>query len=166
MKYLILASTLCCLIQIPALADDRDLDRNHEFQASDRQPIEGTWIAQLTDATGVTALFEVGNFSPDGSYIGANVNGLHSAHEGVWVRTGHRKYTMTILFFTHDAQGTFNGIVKARLYITVAADLNSYDSVAERIVMDKLGNVLSITPGINGHSVRMNVELPQYLPPQ
>lgn len=156
MKYFILAGTLLGLMQFPALADDRDSYDSHE---SEGRAIVGTWIAQLTDATGATALFEVGNFSPDGSYTGANVNGLHSAHKGVWVQTGHRKFQMTILFFTHDAQGVFNGIVKARILISVAQDLNSYDSVAERTVMDKFGNVLSITPGINGHSVHMHVEL-------
>jgi len=67
---------------------------------------------------------------------------------------------MTVLFFTHDAQGTFNGIVKARISLTLSGDLNSYDSVAERIVMDKFGNVLSITPGIHGHSIRMPLEQP------
>jgi hypothetical protein len=130
------------------------------------QSIEGTWIAQLADPAGNLTLFEVGSFSPDGSYTGANVNGLHSTHKGVWQRTGHLKFLLTVLFFTHDAQGTFNGIVKARIYVKLAQDLQSYDSLAERIVMDKFGNVLSVTPGLAGHSVRMNVEIPQYLPPQ
>src|SRR5216684_7998306 len=106
MRYLALAGTLCCLMQIPLLADAPD---------SVGQSIEGTWIAQVADATGAINLFEVGTFSPDGSYTGANVNGLHTAHKGVWVRTGHREFIMTVLFFTHDAQGTFNGIVKARI---------------------------------------------------
>jgi hypothetical protein len=69
-------------------------------------------------------LFAVGNFSADGSYSDANANGLHSAHKGVWQRIGHLQYMLTVLFFTHDAQGTFNGIVKARIYITLAPDLN------------------------------------------
>jgi len=128
------------------------------------QSIEGTWITQLTDAAGNVSLFEVGNFSPDGSYTGANVNGLHSAHKGVWERIGHLKFVLTVLFFTHDAQGTFNGIVKARVYITLTPDLNSYDSLAERIVMDTSGKVLSVIPGIAGHAERMQVEMPQYLP--
>lgn len=163
MRYFVLVGTLIGLMQFPVRADNPN---SLDAPPAVGQSIEGTWIAQVADATGAINLFEVGSFSPDGSYTGANVNGLHSAHKGVWARTGHRKFTMTILFFTHDSQGTFNGIVKARLYLTLSEDLNSYDSVAERIVMDKLGNVLSITPGIVGHSVRMNVELPQYLPPQ
>ena len=163
MRHFVLAGTLLCLMLLPGRADYRD---SHDSTESAGHSIEGTWIAQVADATGAINLFEVGNFSPDGSYTGANVNGLQSTHKGVWARTGDRKFTLTVLFFTHDAQGTFNGIVKARIYLTLSNDSNSYASVAERIVMDKLGNVLSVTPGINGHSVRMNVERPQYLPPQ
>ena len=69
-------------------------------------------------------------------------------------------------FLLHDDKGAFNGIVKARIYLTLAEDLKSYDSVAERVVMDTSGNVLQVTPGIAGHSVRMNVELPTTPPPQ
>ena len=164
MKRFILASALLCLMQIPGTAAEDGL---RGAPQSVGQSIEGTWIAQLTDANGVRTLFEVGSFSPDGSYTGANTDGTHSAHKGVWARTGHRQFTMTILFFTHDPMtSVFNRIVKARLYITLAEDGNSYDSVAERIVMDTAGNILAVIPGIRGHSIRMPVELPQYLPPQ
>ena len=121
------------------------------------QSIEGTWISQLADASGNISLFEVGSYSPDGSFTSANVNGLQSAHKGIWQRTGHRQFALTVIFFTHDAQGTFNGIVRARVAITLAEDLNSYDSVAERTVMDTSGHILSVTPGIVGHSVRMEM---------
>jgi hypothetical protein len=146
----ILSAILCCfLFQPPAKAQVPNTPIG--------QSIEGTWVAQLTDASGNITLFEVGAFSPDGSYTGANVNGLHSTHKGIWQRTGHLKFALTVLFFTHDAQGTFNGIVRARVSITLAEDLNSYDSVAERTVMDASGHVLSVTPGIVGHSVRMEM---------
>jgi hypothetical protein len=157
MRHYVLVAALCCLFQIPAQAQ---VPVNPVGQS-----IEGTWLAGVADASGNINLFEVGNFSPDGSYTGANVNGLHSTHKGVWERIGHLNFTLTVLFFTHDAQGMFNGIVKARIYLILAEDLNSYESVAERIVMDKFGNVVSVTPGIPGHAVRMKVELPQYLPP-
>ncbi len=62
-----------------------------------------------------------------------------------------------MMFFTHDAQGTFNGIIRARILMTLAEDRNFYDSVAERTVMDTAGNVLSVTPGILGHAVRMEL---------
>ena len=69
------------------------------------------------------------------------------------------------MFFTHDDKGVFNAIVKARIYPTLAADLQSYDSVAERVVMDTSGNVFQVIPGLVGHAVRMNMELPQNMPP-
>ncbi len=159
MRYFVLVAAFCALLQLPAAAQ---VPVNPIGQS-----IEGTWITQLADSAGNVTLFEVGNFSADGSYTGANVNGLHSTHKGVWQRTGHLKYVLTVLFFTHDTQGTFNGIVKARIYITLSPDLNSYTSLAERIVMDTHGTVLSVTPGIAGHAVRMTVEVPQFIaPPQ
>jgi len=130
------------------------------------QSMAGTWIAQVNDASGNLSLFEVGTFSPDGSYSGANVNPTHTEHKGVWLRIGDRKFVLTVMFFTQDDKGAFNGIIKAKIYITLSEDLKSYDSVAERTVMDTSSKVLSVTPGIAGHSVRMDVELPQAPPPQ
>src|SRR5690242_5982784 len=91
------------------------------------QSMQGTWIAQLSNADGSVQLLEVGTFHPDGSYSGANVAGNHSEHKGVWVRTGDRKFLLTVMFFTFDANRTLNGIVKARIQITLAEDLKSYD---------------------------------------
>jgi hypothetical protein len=124
------------------------------------QSIQGTWIAQLSGIGGVQP-FEVGTFHPDGSYSGANVAGNHSEHKGVWVRTGDGKFLLTVLFFTFDANRALSGIVKARVQITLAEDTKSYDSVAERVVMDANGRVISVTPGIRGRSVRMMIEEPQ-----
>ena len=157
MRYYVLLGALACLAQMPALAQDTI--------STNSQSIQGTWISQVADATGAIALFEVGTFSPDGSYSGANVNALHTEHKGVWLRTGDRKFVMTVLFFTHDDKGVFNGIVKARIMLTLAEDLKSYESVAERVVMDTSGKELQVTPGIRGRSVRMDVEFPK-TPPQ
>lgn len=126
------------------------------------QSIVGTWVSEIADPSGNLHPFEFGTFSPDGSYIGANVNGLQSTHMGVWQRTGHLNFALTVEFSRQDAQGAFIGFVRVRAAITLADDLKSYDSTAERTVMDTSGNILSITGGIRGHAVRMEV-LP---PPQ
>jgi hypothetical protein len=156
--YYTLFGVLLSLTQVPAPGQDTI--------STVGQSIQGTWIVQLADATGNVSLFEVGTFYPDGSYSGANTNPTHTTHKGVWVRIGDRKFAETVLFFTHDDKGAFNGIVKARIILTLAEDLKSYDSVAERVVMDTGGNVLQVTPGIAGHAVRMNVETPQTPPAQ
>ena len=158
MRFYALFAALVCLSQTPAPAQ--------EVINTSNQSMEGTWISQLTDAMGNLVLFEVGTYSPDGSYTGANVNPSHTMHKGVWVRIGDRKFAQTVMFFTHDDKGVFNAIVKARIYVTLAEDRQSYDSVAERTVMDTSGNVLQVVPGIVGHSLRMNVELPGAPAPQ
>jgi hypothetical protein len=158
MRFYVLFIALVCVSQTRAPAQDTI--------STTGQSIQGTWITQLTDAGGNVSLFEVGTFSADGSYSGANVTSSHTDHKGVWLRTGDRKFLMTVIFFTHDEKGVFNGIVKARIYLTLAEDLKSYESVAERVVMDTSGKVLQVTPGILGHAVRMDVELPQNPPLQ
>jgi hypothetical protein len=124
MRHYVLLGALIWLCQIPGVAQDTI--------STNSQSIQGTWISQVADATGNISLFEVGTFSPDGSYSGANVNPSHTTHKGVWLRTGDRKFVLTVMFFTHDDKGVFNGIVKARINLTLAEDLKSYDSVAER----------------------------------
>jgi hypothetical protein len=158
MRNYVLLSSLLVLAQMPALAQDT--------VSTNSQSIQGTWITQVTDATGNLALFEVGTFHPDGSYSSANVTASHSAHTGVWLRTGDRKFVLTILFFTHDDKDVFNGIVKVRILLTLAEDLKSYDSVAERVVMDASGKELQVIPGILGHAIRMDVEFPKSAPQQ
>ena len=158
MRFYALFAAVVLLCHVPAVAQDAI--------STNSQSIQGTWISQVADATGTITLFEVGTFSPDGSYSGANVNPSHTTHKGVWLRTGDRKFVLTVLFFTHDDKGVFNGIIKARIYLTLAEDLKSYDSVAERVVMDTSGKELQVTPGIVGRSVRMDVEFPKSGPQQ
>lgn len=134
--------------------------RADETYSQPFQSLQGTWIAQLADASGNLQLFEIGTYHPDGSYSGANVNRLHTEHKGVWVRTGNRKFLLTIMFFTFDEKNQLTGTVKARVRITLAEDLKSYDSVSERIVMDPGGTVVAVTQGLRGRSVRMDVEEP------
>ncbi len=158
MRNYVLLGALAWLAQMPALSQDNI--------STNSQTIQGTWITQIPDATGNLALFEVGIFHPDGSYSSANVTASHSAHTGVWLRTGDRKFVLTVMFFTHDDKDVFNGIVKVRILLTLAEDLKSYDSVAERTVMDASGKELQVTPGIAGHAIRMDVEFPKSGPQQ
>src|ERR1044071_6707617 len=165
MRFFELFAAAVLLSQLPVLAQDRT-DCGTFFQSvpcdvSIRgQSLEGTWIAQVAATPGgPVSLFEVGTYHADGSYSGANVNPSHTTHKGVWLRVGDRKFVFTFMFFTHDDKGVFNGIVKARGTATLSEDGKSYDSVVERVIMDASGNQLSVTPGIKGHSVRMDLEL-------
>jgi hypothetical protein len=50
--------------------------------------------------------------------------------------------------------------------VTLSEDGKSYDSVVERVIMDTSGKEISVTPGITGHSVRMDLEFPRNPPLQ
>jgi hypothetical protein len=164
MRFYGLFGALVLLSQMPTLAQNT-ADCGAFFQpvpcniSIGSQSLEGTWIAQVAMPGGALALFEVGTYHADGSYSGANVNPSHTNHKGVWLRVGDRKFVFTFMFFTHDDKGVFNGIVKARGSVTLSEDGKSYDSVVERVVMDTTGHELKVTPGIKGHSVRMDLEL-------
>jgi len=175
MKFNVLLGALALLTQIPALAQGTGtcgVSNGLFFQSvpcnisTQAQSLEGTWIAQVALPGGALALFEVGTYHSDGSYSGANVNPSHTTHKGVWLRVGDRRFVATYMFFTHDDKGVFNGIVKARASVTLAEDGKSYDSVVERVVMDTSGKELSVTPGITGHSVRMELEFQRNPPLQ
>jgi hypothetical protein len=159
MRLSILSAALVVLSQIPASAQDI-------IGSTRGQSLQGTWIAQVAAPSGDLTLFEVGTFYPDGSYTGANVNRSHSPHVGVWLRIGDRKFAFTVMFFTSDEKGVFNGIVKARGVLTLSEDLQTYDSAMERVVMDTAGRELQVISGITGTSVRMNVESRRFSPPE
>ena len=159
MKPSTLLGALILLAHLPAVAQDN-------LGSTRGQSLQGTWISQLAAPNGDLTLFEVGTFYPDGSYTGANVNPSHSAHVGVWLRTGDRKFAFTVMFFTRDEKGVFNGIVKARGVLTLSEDLKTYSSAIERVVMDTAGRELQVIGGITGTAVRMNVESRRFAAPE
>lgn len=170
MRFYGLFAALALVSQVPAVAQGTAACGGF-FQpacniSTKLQSLEGTWIAQVAQPGGPLALFEVGTYHADGSYSGANVNSSHTDHKGVWLRVGDRQFVFTFMFFTHDNKGVFNGIVKARGSVTLSEDGMSYDSVVERVIMDTSGNELQVTPGIKGHSVRMDLELARIPTPQ
>lgn len=158
MRFYVLFGALTCLSALPAVAQ--------ETFSTSGQSLQGTWLSGVALPGGDFNTFELGTFNPDSSYTGANVDPSHSAHIGVWLRVGDRKFAFTVQFFTHDEKGVFNGIVKARAILTLAEDLKSYDSAGERVTMDTSGRELQVISGISGHSVRVNVELPKNPPPE
>ena len=125
------------------------------------QSLEGTWIAQVAQPGGDFAPFGLGTFSPNGSYLGTSSDPTQSNHHGVWLRVGDRKFVLSTMFFSRDEKGAYNGIVRTRIAITLAADSKSYTATVERILMDVAGRELQVITGIRGRSVRMDVETQQ-----
>ncbi|MDQ6677482.1 MAG: hypothetical protein M3Z09_09325 [Acidobacteriota bacterium] len=130
------------------------------------QSIQGTWNIQVTDPGGNLQLFAVGTYAADGSFTAVSVNPSQSTHKGVWLRTGDRKFVTTLIYFTHDDKGVFTGTTKVRLWLALAQDLKSYDSLGDGVVLDASGNEIQKIARIVGHAVRMDAELPAVPAPE
>ena len=122
---------LLCAAQIAGLGQ--------ETLPTTGQSLEGTWIAQVAQPGGDFAPFGVGTFSSNGSYLDTTSDPTQSNHHGVWLRVGDRKFVLSTMFFTRDEKGAYNGIVRTRIAITLAADSKSYTATVERILMDVAG---------------------------
>lgn len=147
------AWVLVCAFQVSGLGQ--------ETLPTTGQSLEGTWIAQVAQPGGDFAPFGLGTFSPNGSYLGTTSDPTQSNHHGVWLRVGDRKFVLSTMFFTRDEKGAYNGIVRTRIAIILAADSKSYTATVERILMDVAGRELQVITGIRGRSVRMDVETQQ-----
>jgi hypothetical protein len=152
MRQFVLVGVLVGLVQLQAYGQDQTL-------STASLSLQGTWASQIALPGGGFVPFAIDTFSAGGAHIGVNQDPSHSAHIGVWVCVGDRRFMFSTTFFTHDDKGVFNGIVKARGLVTMSEDHKSYDGTVERVVMDTSGNVLQVLPGIKAHSVRVDLEL-------
>jgi hypothetical protein len=163
MRLYTLSGVLILLSQIPAFAQvtgDCGMAQSVSCTVSTSgQSLQGVWLSQIALPGGSFVPFAIDIFHADGSHLGINRDPTHSAHVGVWLRVGDRKFVFSTTFLTHDDKGVFNGIVKARGVLTLSEDNKSYDGTVERVVMDTSGNELQVVCGIQAHSV--DLELPR-----
>jgi len=152
MRRLVSAGVLIWLAQLAAFSQDKTV-------STASLSLQGTWASQIALLGGAFVPFAIDTFSAEGAHIGINQDPTHSAHIGVWLCVGDRRFMFSTTFFTHDDKGVFNGIVKARGLLTMSEDHKSYDGTVERVVMDTTGNVLQVVSGIKAHSVRVDLEL-------
>lgn len=153
MRHIVLVGVLVWLAQLPTFGQDKTV-------STASLSLQGTWASQIALPGGGFVPFAIDTFSAEGAHIGINQDPSHSAHIGVWVCVGDRRFMFSTTFFARDDKGVFNRIVKARGSFTMSEDHKSYDGTVERVVMDTSGNVLEVVPGIKAHSVRVDLELP------
>ena len=116
-----------------------------ETLATTGQSLEGTRIAQVAQPGGDFAPIGLGTFSY-GSYPGTTSDPTQSNHHSVWLQGGDRKVVESTMFFTRDEKEAYNGIVRTRNAIALAADSKSYTVTVERVLMDVAGRQLQVIP--------------------
>jgi hypothetical protein len=127
------------------------------------QTADGVWLQEIrpaglpADAPPVLSLATV---YPNGTFVASGSDGTQSAHHGVWIRVGDRKFLMTLFLFNYDANRVLTTIVKVRINLQLSLDGQTSKSTNEAVVMDRTGKVIATIPGGTGTAVRLSPEIP------
>lgn len=115
-------------------------------QASGENKLTGNWLVTVTPVTSpptpsflsLVTYFEDGNLLQEGT---SNI--LRSTGRGNWERTGHRRFTQSIILFRFDAARTYIGTRVITSTIRLSKDGSEYqaDSVGQNF--DTSGNLLT-----------------------
>lgn len=132
---------------------------NPEAAAEPGQQIVGTWIFNLTPASG-PPFKALHTYTVDGGLVVVNSQSpsTGTAAFGEWVRTGDREFDSTFVRFNFDAQGNFTGTTKVREHIKLNETLDRLTSVAKLEVFDPAGNLVRANPPGTGTATRIKVE--------
>jgi len=105
--------------------------------------IVGTWEVTIPTSVGNPrpTFYALLTFFADGNFVEVNTANpaLTAPSHGVWVRSGDN-YQLLFEGFTFDAQGTYNGRVKAHVAIKMAG-ANHFKATYTADLIDLAGNV-------------------------
>ena len=129
-----------------------DDDRQREKGEKGPEAIVGVWesTATVRDCNNGVALggfkglstFNVGGTA---SYGGNSPPGLTSASMGTWKRESHRTYTITLVFYRFNPDGSLLGLQKSKGTRILSADENSFTGAVDGQITDAAGNILAHT---------------------
>jgi hypothetical protein len=149
-------------------------DAGEDTAAASAQRLEGTWRFTV-EVTGLPAGFALDytsliTFVPGGgliqtAWIPPGTGGLAGVAgvspwigHGEWVRTGSRRFTLTVLIPRFDGKGNFVGLGKTRASITLATSNQSATGLYEADLLDANENVLITGFGGTVSGTRIEVE--------
>lgn len=137
-KLLLAVTVLFGLMSLPLLI--------RADQPNGERTLTGNWLVTVTPVTSpptpaflsLVTYFEDGNLLQEGT---SNI--LRSTGRGNWERTGHRRFTQSIILFRFDAARTYIGTRVITSTIRLSKDGSEYqaDSVGQNF--DTSGNLLT-----------------------
>lgn len=138
------------LVHGNALAGDDD--RRKDKGEKDQEAIVGVWesTATVRDCNNGVALasfkglstFNVGGTA---SYGSNSPPALTSASMGTWKRESPRTYTITLVFYRFNPDGSLLGLQKSKGTRTLSEDENSFTGAVNGQITDAAGNILAHT---------------------
>lgn len=127
------------------------------------QTVDGTWLFELRRG-GAPAeqppVLLIIQFLSNGSITAAAGDGSQSAHQGIWLRVGDRKFLITTFLFGFDANRALSGITKVRGNIQLSEDGKTMRGTQEIVALAPDGRVLATIPGGTFTGTRLSQEVP------
>jgi len=113
------------------------------------QELEGTWLVTVrpdNPPPGLPASFPTLNtYLPSGELIETGVGAppsRRSPGHGEWVRTGDRRFALTLMFFRFDAEGRYIGTQEAHTQLRLRRNLRTLRGISVAVARDPQGNVV------------------------
>lgn len=123
------------------------------------QTLEGVWLFQVQRG-GQAVVPVLLTYHPDGTVAGSGADASQTAHHGIWIRVGDRKFLQTMFLFTFNENRVFTGVTKIRINIQVSQDGQSLRGTQEVVVLSPTGQVLATVPGGVATGLRLDPEIP------
>ena len=133
----------------------RDTDR---AMPTSQQTLTGTWMMELRGPGTRPNRPLLVTFHDSGTATASSSNGAESAHAGVWVRVGDRKFLQTMYMFVYNEQRVLAAINKVRITAQIDDRGTTVHGKAEIVVTDAAGNVMATIGGVEYTGVRLTVE--------
>jgi hypothetical protein len=126
------------------------------------QTLSGTWLYELRrggQPTGQPPVLLLIQFNPDGTINASAADGSQSAHVGMWLRVGDRKFMITTFLFSFNEARAFTSILKIRGNIQLSQDGQTVSGSQEVVIMDREGKPITTAPGGSFTGVRLSPEI-------
>jgi hypothetical protein len=126
------------------------------------QTLSGTWLYELRrggQPAGQPPVLLLIQFNPDGTINASAAEGAQSAHVGMWLRVGDRKFMITTFVFSFNETRTFTSILKIRGNVQLSPDGQTVSGTQEVVIMDREGKPMATAPGGTFTGVRLSPEI-------
>ena len=123
----------------------------------------GSWSVRIQEGPGTPDLPDwykaLVTFSPGGGLVATITDALLKTGHGTWVKTGNRRFAVTILLFQFDSAGNFLGTLKARATLKINRTSDTFDSDDYQFeFFDPDGNPTGFVGVGTAHGTRIKAE--------
>lgn len=124
------------------------------------QMMDGVWLLEVQRGGQGPVVSLLMTYHADGTVTGTAADASQTAHQGMWIRVGDRKFLQTMFLFTFSENRVLTGVTKLRVNIQLSQDGKTFRATQEVIVLTPAGQVVATVPGGTATGTRLSLEIP------